>query len=389
MFRHFVLALAVMTPIAAMAQQAPPEENDTTLLTREGALVPDKARQATFDIAVADQTADGAGYGNHLPAIQPELSFVATDDEKVAKVSFSFDLSNPFADAGLSHTTLNLTGTTELAKKGPTSFGDFASGLTGGTSIELGFIHYSGGTKWNELNYAPVEKAIENCRDQHVSAANAAALCDPAKYKTGASMFVHEYNRAGLRTFLDSALPAEISFFGIKGKASQVDFTYLDQAAFATKDVSRFGFSLTALYGALLRSGRTSLNTAFTYGRDDKADDEITLCQAANATQTRCITAAGGPPKRKNRSVLSVELRQAFGPRGKSTRFALAPLLSLDFKNKDFAVDLPIYLVGNGAGKLRGGIRITYENTKSASGGREDDVKFGAFVGVPFSLFFD
>ncbi|MEP9361224.1 hypothetical protein [Sphingomonas sp. KR3-1] len=390
MSKRFALVLAALTPATALAQQAPPpEENDSSLLTPTGELAGDNARQATFDMIVADRTADGPGYGNHAPAVQPEFALVATDDKKQASVSLSFDLSNPFGGNGLSHTALTLTGTTDLAKNGATSFGDFASGLTGGTSIELGFTHYSGRFAPQDLDYAPVQKAVDNCRAEHTGAADLATLCDPSKYKTGASMFVHEYNRAGLRRFLNSGLPGGIEFFGIKGRATQTDFTYLDQAAFATKDVSRFGFTLTALYGELFASGRTSLATSFTYGRSDKADDEIMLCQAVNATQTRCITAAGGPPKRKTRSVLSVELRQAFGPSGKSTRFGLAPLLSLDFENKDFAADLPIYLVGDGVGKLRGGIRITYENTRRASGGREEDVKFGAFVGVPFSLFFN
>lgn len=387
--KNGLLVLAVaMLPMPALAQQSTPtEENDPTLLSSDGKLIPDISRKAMFNVVLRDLTADGPGYGNHASSIAPEFSVVASDDSKQARIALSFDISNPFAGTGLSHTTLTVVGTTDLAKKGPTSFGDFASGLTGGTAIELALMHYAGTAKLNELDYEPVDEAKRACENEHAGATDLKALCDPAKYKTGVSMFVSEYNRAGLRRFLDSGLPGDIEFFGIKGKASQTDFSYLDQAAFATKDETRFSFTLTALYGRLLASGRTSLTASFTYGRNDKADDDITLCQPVNATQTRCITAAGGPPKRMTRSVLSFEARQAFGGEAGPFRLAVAPLISYDLKNEDFAADFPIYLIGDGNGKLRGGFRITYENAKKATGGRKDDVKFGVFVGVPFSLF--
>jgi len=386
MLRHTLILATLTLPLPALAQQDTTEQ-DPSLLTKTGTLSQGSAADMLFRDIVADRTSDSPGYGSRGVSTLPEFSLVANDDGQQAQISVSFDLSNPFGGSGLSQTSLTLTGKTELAKNKRTSFGDFASGLTGGTAIAVTLIHYSGSFTPEQLNLTAVAKAEENCRNEHRGAGDLDTRCDAAKYVTGASMFIYDYNRAGLRAFLDSALPGGISFFGIRGEGSQKDFSYLDQAAFATKDVSRFSYSITALYGRLFASGRTSLTTSFTYGRSDTAQDEIMLCQPINANQTRCITAAGGAPERTKRTMLSAELRHAFGRKGSPTRFAIAPLISYDLQTDDYAAELPVYLIGDGEGKLRGGVRVAYENSRNALGNREDDVKFGVFVGAKFSLF--
>ncbi|MEG8019306.1 hypothetical protein [Sphingomonas sp. LR55] len=215
-----------------------------------------------------------------------------------------------------------------------------------------------------------------------------AQLCDPYSFPTGVSMFVLRYYPQGLRSMIKAALPGNVDFYGVRVAASQIDFTYLDRAAFTTRDQSRLGFKATAFGGVLLGLGQSALTGSFTYGCRYAENDPVTLCQPITTPQTQCMTNADGAPVRKDKAIVAVEARHGFGAAvGQFATLAIAPQVSVDLKSKAFSLDVPVYFVGDGTGKLRGGVRGVYLNRRDGTGGRDDDFTLGLFVGVPFSVF--
>jgi hypothetical protein len=346
--------------------------------------------QGRFRDGIQESVANGPGYRSHKTTGSPEFQLVASDDKKVASLSLTMDVSGMPAEGGdkLNSTMLTLTASTELASSGPTSFGDL-NGLANGTEVKLSLTHYESRFTPQDLNFAAVDAARTACLSKPAPNPEAPPECRPDEYPGGVTAFVMEYNPKQVRSFVDSVLPGPVIFYGVEGKASQAKFDYLDQVAFTQKKASRFSFSAGLFTGAILNSGNTSLGGSLTWARQRKAQDPITLCQAINAIpQTQCITAAAGLPKLKEKLIVAGEVRHAFSASmGNFAKFAIAPQFSYDLLSDAYGVDVPIYLAGDGKGKLRGGIRAGYTNEKKVGGGRDDDFTLGVFLGVPFSVF--
>lgn len=375
-------------------------------------VVPQSGEPRTFRDIVEETAEKDPSYGGHGIAGLTGIQFVADADDKIASISLDLDVSEAFPGGSLATTTFSMKGSANLAKGGkPTSFGDLATGLTGGTTIEFGLTHYRSQFTPQNLDIGIRDIAVANCliaydsqrailadqAERELEGAQErldkfptrATFCNPAKYQDGgAGAFVQKYNPDQAYAFTDSVLPGGVLMFGIKGKLSQTDFPYLDRTAFKTEDDSKFGYEGSLSLGWLFAGGRTSVIGSIGFGRTWRGQDEVTICQPITPPQSQCITAAGSAPVRQRTVIANVGWRHAFAPsHGGFAKFAIAPLVSLDIKNKAVAVDVPLYLIGDGKGGLRGGVRVTYTNERKNGGGRDDDVKFGVFVGVPFSLF--
>jgi hypothetical protein len=387
-------AAAAATLAAEAARRSAPEPAgpppaDENLPVGPDGMLPDDRAAEVFETAIEAGVANGPNYRSLKASGSPDFQLIASDDEKVASLAWTLDLHAPSRAGRLNSTMMTLTASHDLDSDGPTEFADLG-GLTGGTEVKLSFVHYSSAFTPDQMNLAHVEEAERRCRIREAGAPDLATLCAAAEYQQGGvSAFVAKYNPGSLRPFLDSVVPGPVTFFGVEAAINQADFSYLDQPAFEVRDASKFGFGGTLFAGVLFDVSATSLTGSFTYARSYRAARQITLCQPINAIpQSQCITAAGGPPKREEQAVIALEMRHAFpAPVGEFAKLAIAPELSFDVKNSAYAVDLPIYFVANGTGKLRGGLRLGYVNTKGEDGGREDDFSLGLFVGVPFSLF--
>jgi hypothetical protein len=341
--------------------------------------------------AIAEGVANGPNDRSLKGGRGGDLQLTATADDKVGTFAWTLDVSKPIHGTGISATQFTMSAAASLDKNKEASLLGL-KGFPGGTQVSLKLTHYMAGFKPTGDEQAEVAEARRLCRlaktQESVAAPQIDAACDPYEHAGGVSRFVATYNPNGLGRLLQTVMPGPIYFFGGEFGGSQTDFDYLDRAAFAMKSTSKFGYGTSAYGGIILPSGQTSITGSFTYARRYKGRDPVTLCQAINAIpQTQCITAPDGAPKRTTRAIASLELRQAFGASvGEFASFAIAPEFSYDLNNDGYSLDVPLYLVGDGKGKLRGGVRFGYVNSPKAAGGRESDYSLGLFIGLPFSV---
>jgi hypothetical protein len=374
-------------PAAAPNGAPPPDENDQSLVTSVDTSVDDESRQREEARRISTSVANGPNYRTGKVTQEPDFQLVATDDKKVASVAWTLDLSGPSKGNTLVSTFFNVTASAALDKSGQTLLGDL-TGLSDGTEVKLSLVRYLSTFAPAMLDEGALGRARIACLKKHKGLADAEKACNPSKFPTGVSDFVKTYAPEELHSFVNAVLPGGVWYYGLEGKASQASYHYIDRAAFAEKDISRFAYGATVFGGYIFGGGRSSLGLSLAVGRRYKAHDEVTLCQAINAVpQTQCITAPDGAPVRKTSTVAALDLRHAFGAPGHSASLAIAPQFSYDFRSDAYAIDLPVYLVTDGAGKLRGGVRFGYTNTKKTGGGRKDDASLSLFVGVPFSVF--
>jgi hypothetical protein len=360
------------------------------------------AERAQADLATrqARQTGLAQGVANGpndrllRSSTTPEIQITATTKDKIATLAWTLDVSGAPSAGALSMTQMTFTAATSLDSQGEAQIVGLR-GFPGGTELKLNLIHYFGSYRASATERPQEAQARRIClvrlRQERPTATEAElnSACDPTMYPGGVGVFVAHYNPDQYREMVRDALPGEFYFVGAEATANQTDFNYLDQPSFSMQSVSHFGYTGTIFAGVVLSEGQTSISGSFTYGRRYRARDSITLCQPINAIpQTQCMTAPAGPPTRRNQAIASVEFRHAFGAAvGQYATIAIAPELSVDFNRDSYSADLPIYLVGDGQGVLRGGIRLGYVNSPRDGGGRDDDFSLGIFIGVPFSVF--
>jgi len=351
---------------------------------------------------LAQSVANGPSGRFLASSFVPDIQFIASEDEKAASISWSFNHS--------SSTTQNrlrfhqLTGKIATAIDEPDSDVTVLglSGFHAGTEIKINYTVFSGAIRFpaqgssEYLDYRAVLRAAEErCRATFASSPgeDITAKCDIANGDPGGSVssFIEKYGpRESFDRVMSYYFPDKpFAFAGIEVGGSQKAYKYLDALAFAEKKASHLGYSASIFGGALWLSRMASITGSFTYSRSYDAQDPIQLCQAINATQTRCITSPAGPPAVTHEAIGAIEGRLAFGVgKNGSAQFAIAPQFSYDVHNDAYAINVPFYLAGDGSGKLRAGVRFTYANTSDATTGhRTEDTRFGFFIGVPFSIF--
>jgi hypothetical protein len=303
---------AAAAGLAAARQPDPDENQPLDAFAAAEPAVPvrtSEGKQRLFADSVQASVANGPSYRSHKTTGSPEFQLVASDDTKIASLALTMDVSGtpPQNPGRLDSTMLTVTASTELAKGGPTNFGDL-HGLAGGTEVKLNLTHYQSRFEPEKLDLTAVNVAEAACRAQPVAGSASPPECRASEYPSGVTDFVLKYNPTQARSFVDNVLPGPVMFYGIEAKAGQSSFEYLDTTNFALKKDSRFSWSGTLYVGQIVNNGNTSFSGSFTWARQRKAQDPITLCQAINAIpQTQCFTAAGGPPSLKKKAILGAE----------------------------------------------------------------------------------
>lgn len=365
------------------------------------------ALQRGLDHNLASGVANGPNDAILKSATRPDVEFSVSDKDKTASVSMSFNLSGQTGDH-LSTEQFTLTGSGKLDDSGDRSLVGL-KGFANGADISLTYSRYSTRVTWGEAmaNAERVgvdaarrkcleakwigrgRKAPDDADEKKAREKDEKETCNPYKYATGVSKFVELYNPGELGALLDSVLPDDVSYWGLKLTGNQAAYKYLDRTAFGEKKDDHFGFSATVFGGELFSRGRTSLTGSFTYKRDFEAADPVTLCQAvASTTFTQCITSADGKPSREEQSIFAVEARHAVAKVGENFTLAIAPELSADVKNDAYSLVVPIYFASDDAGKLRAGVRAAFIDQKDKkNGGRDSDFSLGVFVGSAFGVF--
>jgi hypothetical protein len=98
------------------------------------------------------------------------------------------------------------------------------------------------------------------------------------------------------------------------------------------------------------------------------------LCPAPKSYPVDCKTGPIGPPPKTESPIPYIEYRQRIGG-----GFAIDPSFNYDLKKSVVGVNLPMYFIGSGSGKLSGGLSVGW---RSDQGGAQ----FGLFAGTAFSL---
>ncbi|MEG3148011.1 hypothetical protein U1839_25455 [Sphingomonas sp. RT2P30] len=365
-----------------------PDPNENLAVTHENGAprrMAGSEGNGAFADALASSVANGANGSPLKSTPTPDLQFVASAKDKVGSLAYTLDLSRSSNGRYLSADQLSITASTALDDDGNSELVAL-DGFSNGTEVKLSYTHFGSRMDLNGEEKSEVAEARRRCLE---IPGNSATVCNPYAYKTGVSSFVAKYYPGGLDSLLDHVLPGSVWFAGLAFTGNQASYKYLDRTSFAALKTSHFGYGGTLFGGLLFGHGQTSLIGSFDYRRKYKAADPVEVCQPVTGTvQTQCITLADGAPIRSTHEIFGLEFRHAFPVSiGSFARLAIGPRVLTDVSNHSYSVEFPIYFVGDGTGKLRGGIRAVYLNEKAKTGGREDSLAAGVFVGVPFSAF--
>lgn len=345
--------------------------------------------KTTRSAALSASVANGTNGSTFKSTNTPEIQLVASAGEKTASLAWTLDISGQPSPGRLGIDQMTMTATSKLNDSGNAPILGL-KGFSNGTEIKISYVHF--GSRWapSAAERPEVAEARKNCEVEEKGKPNISTLCNPYSTETGLSTFVAKYNPAKHRSLLNAALPGNTHFFGLEFAGNQASYKFLNRSTFKLGKESHFGYSTTVFGGLLLDHGLTSLGGSFTYGRNYQAGDDVTICQATTVVgQTQCITAPDGAPIRSTSKIVAAEARHAFaGKIGEHAKMAIGGEFSYDLNSKAYSIDVPLYLITDEKGLLRGGIRGTYLNQKdTVNGGRRGDVGLSLFVGVPFSVF--
>lgn len=345
---------------------------------------PDSSRLGTA--AVAASVANGPNESPLKSTAAPDIQLLASSEDKIASLALTIDVGGRAPPGRLSTQQFSLTASGKLNDSTGEAQIIGLDGFNAGNQIKLVFTGYEGALNLTGVVPGQVEEAERRCR---ALPGSTPAACVAEDFPTGASMFVAKYYPDGLKPLLKQVIPGPIWLYGAGFTGTQGSFEYLDRTTFSMKKEDHFGLGGTVFGGALFNYGQSAIIGSYEYRRSFSESDPVTLCQPVSGTiQTECVTAADGPPTRKRRSLLGLEFRHAFpAPIGSYSSFAIAPRFVIDTRNGDYSLGVPLYLAGDGTGKLRGGVKGVYTSKKDKDGKRDGDFALGVFVGVPFSVF--
>lgn len=120
--------------------------------------------------------------------------------------------------------------------------------------------------------------------------------------------------------------------------------------------------------------GESLLTGGFKYQVAYRDATSGSLCPSPTTYPVQCKTGPIGPPSRTESPIPYLEYRRRIG-----AGFAIDPSVNYDLKKSVVGINLPVYFVGDGKGKLTGGASVGWRSDQSGT-------QFGLFVGSAFSL---
>lgn len=391
--RHASIMVALLSGVGFSSIATAQEVWDQKASDTRGALfVPAAVAPSVVDASIANGPNDSLLKAGAVP----DLQVVFNDKEKVASLSWGWTVSGPVEGERFGFTDFTLKLSTSFDENDDAKELLGLRGFNGGTSVALNFTHFWG----RRIPVTPdivaednraINRAIENCNAAFFGASDKSRTdhCTENGPEFGSlSSFLERYNPAEFKAAMARHLAPAYPFVSVEFAGNRQQFNYLDSTAFAQKKVEKFGFSAAVQGGLLFTRMPASVGVSFTYAKKYDAEKSITLCQPINAIpQSQCLTGANGLPGLTESAVVSAELRRAFSLKpGAAPSLAIIVEGSVDLKNDAYSIDAPIYFVGDGSDKLRGGIRLGYINEKNDGGGRKRAFTAAVFVGVPFKL---
>jgi len=359
-----LLSLAVLAALAVspVAQAQPTDAQKTRVATPAGVT-----------------TRTGAGTLDSPVSLMSGFEFDASEDETSITLKTSYDVSGKKPGVG---DYFSLSAKASLDKEeGAATFGSFA-GLGKGSALDFKYTHseLKGAGAPTPSDRPELQRICGIVFDRYVQANGAAP--DPAKVDCGAQIRIsddsvkavapEEYDRFISLFFKPNA---SVRLWGFTGALGTQEFKYRNPATFAELETTKTPWSLGGYFAYERLSTRTLFILRAEHKRLYEEGDEETRCPNPGSTDG-CVTARFAGPARKNRDIASLEVRRLFDNMGVSLT------ASYDVGDDEFAVDLPVYLVRDGAGGFNGGVRATWTS-------EQDDVRVGVFMNKAFSVFGD
>ena len=185
--------------------------------------------------------------------------------------------------------------------------------------------------------------------------------------------------------YVEAALGNEnFQFWGLDASVGRKNISFLDLANFTSVNAEGTTYEVGLYKGLADRAGNWSARARIARSRSYKPQSSIEVCQPINGgPQLQCLSGPNGRAKEVSSFQVSGEFRTLFTVGSGSGAFnaAVAPLITYDIDENEFALDVPLYLAPRKDGALNGGVRIGYRSDK-------DEIGIGLFVGVPFSVFY-
>ena len=198
---------------------------------------------------------------------------------------------------------------------------------------------------------------------------------------------VHNYpatgSRAGSQTreLNANTLTSGATDFGFEATVGINDFEWRSPTTLALQTERHTDWSVAAHYAHYFVSTKTAVTASVSYQRAFQAADEQLLCPPNPANPaTDCKTARGAAPSRNENLLLSLGLRHQFMLNGNLLPLAVAPIVTYDVVDNVFGVDVPVYFMPNGDGRLTGGVRFGYRSD------HDNHFSVGVFMAAAFSI---
>lgn len=152
-------------------------------------------------------------------------------------------------------------------------------------------------------------------------------------------------------------------------------FRYLDETTLAPGKQRHPGYSAEGAYTILPLLWRTLYSVSFKYQYENQfqAGTQKQLCRPSVAGSLECSSVIVGAPKRDRSRGFAIESRWYVGG-----GFAIEPQITRDTVARATAVEVAMYFLRNGDGKLAGGVTVGWDS-------KERQVNAGIFVGSVLS----
>jgi hypothetical protein len=317
-------------------------------------------------------------------ALQPEglqVQVTATTDSSTASVRLSRTLSDGDEDTA-SYSSFAVIASAPLSKSsGPTDIGTL-DGFVNSARLRLQYSRFERtfvdpqGPEYDAL----VATVRSKCRanrgercDRDIIDNNFVATHAPELETRFLELF---------RTRGDGQVDRSGFAYGLEGSIGYSNFRYVLPGPARREEGDRIPLSAKAFISWLPDVRRNAITLGAEYQRTFEDASSATLCPVVpGTTELTCLSGPLGEPVARERLIGSLEYRQIFFGNRNSIipAWGFSTQISYDALNDDFAIDVPIYLAGDSAGRVNGGVRFGYTTNG-------DDLAVGVFVGTNFSL---
>jgi hypothetical protein len=184
------------------------------------------------------------------------------------------------------------------------------------------------------------------------------------------------------QAFLDGA----IWQWGVSAEVGRQTFGYRDPTTLADLSEHHTVFSAALNAGLRLRGDRAYVGGAVEYNNAREEGSKRILCRpTTTAGVTECFNSPYAAPTHDESTNLIGVAR--WRSSGDGAPYAVEIKAGYDAQAKVGGVVTSLYLVPDGDGALRGGLRLGWQSSDDDPATDDDNLTLGIFLGVPFSVF--